>query len=380
MKEMQHFTTHTLIIGAGPAGLAVAACLTKQNIPFILLERSDAVGSKWRQHYKRLHLHTAKEFSSLPYFNFPKQYPRYPSRQQVVRYLEDYADHFNIQPQFHTTVTDIQPLNREWQIEAIQQQKPCHYLAKNVVIATGYNNVPFTPQWQGLETFQGQVLHSADYQDGKAFKDKSVMVIGFGNSGAEIALDLWEYGAKPIMSVRSPVNVLPKEIFGIPTLALGIVQQHLPTKMADRTSKITSRLLMGDLSKYGLQTLERGPMQEIKENGRVPMLDIGTIDLIKQGQIKVYGDIDYFEKDRVIFKDGRYAKIDAVVTATGYRPRLDQILTVPDVLDNGKPSNRSVKSTMKGLYFCGFYISPAGMFREIAHEAKQIAEDIKAAS
>lgn len=377
MDNVKPLKINTLIIGAGPAGLAVAACLSQVGVPYIILEQSDQVGTKWRQHYKRLHFHTAKEFSSLPFFNFPKHYPRYPSRQQVVRYLEDYANHFNIAPKFHTKVTHIEQIDDRWHIQAIQHGTLYQYSADNVVIATGYNNVPFIPSWQGLEDFQGQVLHSAEYQDGKDFNDKTVMVVGFGNSGAEIALDLWEYGAKPIMSVRSPVNVLPKEVFGIPTLALGIVQRHLPVKMADRNSKLTSRLLMGDLSQYGLQTLERGPMQEIKENGRVPMLDVGTVALIKQGHIKVFGDIDHFEKDNVVFKDNRSARIDAVIAATGYRPSLDQFLQAPDVLNQGKPVQPSIDSALKGLYFCGFHVSPAGMFREIASSAKKIAQAIR---
>lgn len=383
-KKSNGSNTNTLIIGAGPAGLAMAACLAKQKTPYTLLEQTDKVAVKWHQHYNRLHLHTAKEYSALPYMAFPKQFPRYPSRQQVVRYLEDYAKAFDIQPEFNTQVVSACKTGKGkksgWKIVAQTEGGEKIYTAKNLVVATGYNNEPFSPTWDGFEEFQengGVVMHSADYKDGLAFKDKTVMVVGFGNSGAEIALDLWEYGAKPVMSVRSPVNVLPKEVFGIPTLALGIVQQHLPTKLSDRVSKITARTMMGDLSAYGLQTLDRGPMEEIKAKGRVPMLDVGTIDLVKRGEVVVYPDISHFTKDGAVFLDGREVKLDAVVLATGYRPKVDGFLDADGCLEHGNPTTSGAKSGEEGLYFLGFYISPAGMFREMAAEAKKVAKFIK---
>lgn len=366
--------TGTVIIGAGPAGLAMAACLTKKKKDFVLIEQSDKVAPKWHNHYKRLHLHTAKEYSNLPYFNFPKQFPRYPSRQQVVRYLEDYADHFGIKPVFNSTVTKTTKNKKGWQVEATVDGKTVTYDCKNVVVATGFNHKPNCPKWDGIEDFNGEVMHSDEYVDGEKFKDKTVMVVGFGNSGSEIAIDLWEYGAKPIMSVRSPVNILPKEVMGIPTLAMGIVQQHLPTKVADNMTRMTAKTMIGDLSEYGLQQLDRGVMEDIKANNRVPMLDIGTVDLIKQKKVLVYPDIKNFTKDSVVFVDGREVKLDGVVLATGFKPQISKFLDSNTVLKDGFPTTSGKKSGEKGLYFIGFYISPAGMFREMANEAKRIAK------
>lgn len=393
MTTATTYKTNTVIIGAGPAGIAMAACLSKKNVPYILLEQSDKVATKWHNHYKRLHLHTAKEFSSLPYLKFPKQFPRYPSRQQVVRYLEDYAAHFNIKPKFQQTVVSAKKQQNQWIVEAIDTKNTDNTQANNhtqanktaetiksryecdhLVVATGFNHQPNCPTWKGMDTFTGEVLHSDAYIDGNRFKDKTVMVVGFGNSGSEIAIDLWEYGAKPIMSVRSPVNVLPKEIMGIPTLAMGILQQHLPAKLADTMSQTTARTMIGDLSKYGLKTLDRGPMEEIQKNQRVPMLDIGTIDLIKQGKVLVYPDIDKFAENSVTFVDGRTVSVDAVLLATGFRPKIAEFLDAPDCLHNGFPTTSGQASQAKGLYFIGFYISPAGMFYEMANEAKKLSK------
>lgn len=393
--------TNTIIVGAGPAGLAVAACLAKKGVDYIILEKTDKIAPAWKSHYDRLHLHTAKEYSALPYYEFPKLFDRYPARQQVVRYLEDYAARFNIAPKFNHTVENItstgEGKKRIWQVtaqvnpsqdskvhddKAESQEKAdgesCHYTAKNLVIATGYNRVPQTPSWEGLEDFTGTVMHSHDYKNGKPFKDKKVLVVGFGNSGAEISLDLWEHGARPIQSVRSAVNVLPREVLGQPTLAMGIWQQHLPPKLIDTINTTTSKMLMGDLSKYGLKQLDKGPMQTLKENAQVPMLDVGTIDLIKRGEIIVYPGIEKFDGNDVVFVDGRRETIDALILATGYRPCVDEFLSEHKVLtDNGTPQSSGEESELDGLYFCGFYISPAGMFREMAKEAKRIAKSIK---
>ena len=400
-KRKSATDTNTIIIGAGPAGLAMAACLAKKGVDYILLEKTNEVAPAWKSHYDRLHLHTAKEYSALPYYPFPKLFARYPARQQVVRYLEDYAQHFNIEPKFNHTVTQITTTQtgkqHTWQVTA--QINPNHdtqvfnsagqkpqvaggetktYTAKNLVIATGYNRVPQMPTWEGLEDFTGPVIHSHDYKNGQPFKGKKVLVVGFGNSGAEISLDLWEHGARPIQSVRSAVNVLPREILGQPTLAMGIWQQHLPPKMIDAINTTTSKVLMGDLSQYGLKQLDKGPMQTLKEKAQVPMLDVGTIDLIKRGEIIVYPGIEKFEGNEVVFSDGRREKIDALVLATGYRPCVDEFLAEHKVLDaNGTPKSSGTESQLDGLYFCGFYISPAGMFREMAKEAKQIAKCIK---
>lgn len=372
--------TNTLIIGAGPAGLAVAACLKKQNIAYIIVESSNFVGNTWRNHYKRLHFHTAKKYSQLPYVKFDKEFARFPSRQQVVRYLQDYARKFDIKPIFNETITQI---HQQKDQTYICTGKETDYSAENLVIATGYNKTPKKPKWQGMETFTGKIMHSSEYLQGLEFEGKNVLVVGFGNSGVEIALDLYEYGAKSSLSVRSPVNVLPREVLGMPTLAMGIWQRYLPVRLIDAINKFTSRVLVGDLRPYGLRPLERGPMEDLKNNNRVPMLDIGTIGRIKSGDIKVYAGIEKINANQVFFTDGQSATFDAIVLATGYTQDVDDFLHLENkdlqkelINEKGCPIHSGTKTPAKGLYFCGFFVSPSGMFREIALEAKKIAKFI----
>ncbi len=198
------------IVGAGPAGLAVGACLQRAGIPFLILEQAATVGATWHGHYDRLHLHTPKSLSALPYLSFPKDYPRYPSRLQVIDYLEEYAGHFALAPKFGQRVVAARPSAGGWEV----QTQDARLEAANLVVATGLACAPYLPQWPGQADFQGSCLHSSAYRNGEPFRQRRVLVVGFGNSGGEIALDLWEHGAQTSMAVRSPVNVVPREVLG----------------------------------------------------------------------------------------------------------------------------------------------------------------------
>jgi len=257
-------TEHTIIIGAGPAGLAVGACLKQRNIPCTILEQSDKVGAAWHRHYDRLHLHTAKAFSELPLLHFPKDYPRYPSRVQVIQYLEAYAKQFQLTPRFGQQVFSARFTNNLWEIQTPDNL----YQTSNLVIATGYNHEPYLPSWLGQEFFRGAILHSSQYSNGEHFRNQKVLVVGFGNSGGEIAIDLYEHGAQPSIAVRGSVNVIPRELFGIPILAIAILESKLPPRLADVLNAPILRATVGDLAQYGLRKLPGGPMTQIQMEDR----------------------------------------------------------------------------------------------------------------
>jgi cation diffusion facilitator CzcD-associated flavoprotein CzcO len=366
--------TNTVIIGASAAGLAVAACLKHQNIPFVLLEQANQVAQSWRGHYDRLHLHTNKYFSQLPYLPFPAEYPRYASRDQVVAYLENYARANGLSPRFGQKVTSADFVDGKWQTTTADAL----YRSDNLVIATGYTNTPYIPHWDGEADFRGQLLHSSAYKNGEPYRGKRVLVVGFGNSGGEIAIDLHEYGAQPSMSVRSPINVIKRDTLGLPSLAIGILLGWLPAHVADMLTAPVRRLTIGDTKALGLGKPPYGPVEQIKKTGRIPLLDIGTIKLIRSGQITVYPDIERFTSDGVRFSNGAASAFDAVVLATGYRPNLDSFLKPATKVTDAKgiPLVSGAVSALPGLYFCGYYVSPNGMLREIAREAKKISAAI----
>lgn len=367
-KEVHAAASAAIVIGAGPAGLAVGACLKKRGMSCIILEQANSVASSWRNHYERLHLHTVKAFSALPLLPFPPSVPRYPSRDDVIAYLDSYAAHFGLDIRCGEKVMDARRENGLWQVTSSVSR----YQSPNLVIASGYNRMPNLPSWKGQEHYRGTLIHSSAYRNGAAFEGKRVLVVGFGNSGGEIAIDLHEHGARPELSVRGPVNVVPREILGIPSQLISIAQQHLPLSVRSLLNGPVLRTLKGDLSRFGLRQSEIDPASQIESMKRIPLIDIGTLDLIAGGQIRVRPAIESFTPDGVIFTDKSAQDYDAVILATGYRTALEDYLHADGAFDDHGRPRESGKETLPGLFFCGFRVTATGSLREIGKEARRI--------
>jgi indole-3-pyruvate monooxygenase len=368
-------TTEAVVLGAGPSGLAAAACLRARGVATVLLERSDAVGSAWRNHYDRLHLHTVKQHSSLPGLAFGPHVPTYPSRQEVVDYLDAYARHHQLSPRFGETVTRVRREGGRWLVEHTSGATS----ARAVVVATGYNRVPFEPSWPGRETFTGDVVHSSKYRNGRAWKGRDALVIGAGNSGAEIALDLWESGARPSLCVRSPVHVVPRDVLGIPAQINSLMlMSRLPPRVADRLSLFMLDRVVGDLSPWGIRRPSIGPVSQVLVEKQIPLIDVGTVALIKQGQVKVVPGVARFNARSVTLDDGRELPVDAVVLATGYRSGLaDLIEGASGWLDaRGYPSRFGGDAVAPDLYCIGYRNPLTGALHDIAREAGRVAERV----
>ena len=361
-----------VIIGAGPAGLAAAARLRERGLKPAILEKSDSVGSVWRRHYDRLHLHTDRGHSGLPGLTMPPAYGRYPSRAQVVEYLESYAARFDLKPVFNACVRAVRRDGRAWRAEAGEHSRSAPIL----VVATGWADYPYSPKWPGMKSFDGPILHSSVYRNPAPFAGKRVLVVGFGNSGGEIALDLAEARVDVTLSVRGPVNILPRDLFGLPILTWAIAQRRLPARVADFINAPAIRLAVGSIEKLGLTRAAKGPRQMIEEDGRIPLLDVGTVAMIRAGRIKVRGDIETFSPNTVAFVGGPLESFDAVILATGFRPDLRALL--PDargaLSDAGKPLVSGRPTAEPGLFFCGAIASATGQLREIGLEASRIAD------
>ncbi|MEO6000329.1 MAG: NAD(P)/FAD-dependent oxidoreductase [Chitinophagaceae bacterium] len=293
--------TEALVIGASVSGLALAASLQKQGIEYLVIEKNSQIALPWRNHYDRLHLHTNKRLSSLPYKKFEKNVPRYPARQQVVEYLEDYQRTFNIHPVFNMEAKAIRRDGDYWLTETNNEI----FQSKYQVMATGDFGKPKPVYFEGMETYSGRLMHSSGYKTGKDFKGQKVLVVGFGNSACEIAIDLYEQGATPSMSVRSPVNIIPRDVAGIPILELSLIMSHLPPRVAYTINAPLMQLIIGDIRKLGLKKKSYGPFEEIKKDRNIPVLDIGTVKHIRKGHIKVHGGIDHIEGNFVHFTGGR---------------------------------------------------------------------------
>jgi indole-3-pyruvate monooxygenase len=366
--------TNTLIVGASISGLASAASLRKHNIEYIIIEKENQVATPWRKHYHRLHLHTNKRVSSLPYKKFGKSLPRYPSRQQVVDYLDDYQKEFNIDPLFNTRAISVRKEAAVWITETTNGT----FNSKYLIMATGPYGKPKPINFKGMETFTGKILHSYEYKTGKDFQGQNVLVVGFGNSACEIAIDLHEQGAVPSMAVRSPVNVIPRDVLGVPVLELSLLLNPLPPRLGDIVSAPLIRLLIGNLTRLGLKKMPYGPLEEISRDGEAPVLDIGTIRHIRDGHIKIQEDIDFINGKTVHFKDGKKENFSVIIAAIGYFRDYAEIVDVDrSRFEDLKVAVDKQKYFGKeGLYFCGYWVSPTGQIREISLDAQKIARDI----
>ncbi|MGB0838563.1 MAG: flavin-containing monooxygenase [Chitinophagales bacterium] len=348
---MTHYKN--VIIGAGPAGLAVAGRMRKAGLDFQILEQSKNVGNSWRKHYDRLHLHTVKKWSHLPHMPFPDDYPTYVSRQQLVDYMDNYAQHFDIKPIYGKEITWISKVGDKWQI---QDQKGEIITTDHVVMATGLNRSPHIPIWKGQDDFTGTISHSINYKNPKPYLEQKVLVVGIGNTGAEIALDLSNSHIETHIAVRGEISLVPRDLNGRPVQETAKILEKLPFGFGDWLGGQIRKIYFGDLSKYGLKVSKIHPVALLRDTGKTPLIDIGTIAAIKAGKITVQGDIDHFTKNGVQFKNGKHIELDAVILATGYRSKIESLVErANEMLDTyGLPKNAIGVGHHKGLFFVGF--------------------------
>jgi hypothetical protein len=365
-----------IVLGAGPAGLAVSACLKRSGVPFVQLDEADRVGVRWHRHYERLHLHTVRRLSSLPGYPMPSDWPRYVSRDKFAGYLSDYAAFHALSPRLGVHATRATREGGAWVVETSEGR----LVAPNLIVATGYNRRPVVPELPGGASFAGELFHSGLYKNGKPYRGKRVLVVGAGNSGAEIALDLWEHGAISSMSIRGPIHVTPRDMLGTPAQETAQLMAKLPPRLADAITLAILKRTVGDLSKWGIRRPELGPISQVVKQGRIPLIDVGTISLVKQGKIVVYPGIEKVDPRGVLFVDGRRADFDAIVLATGYRAALDELF--PDAesftTERGYPRVHGAESPPGGLFFLGFRNPLTGALNDIAREAERVAGSIAA--
>jgi len=336
-----------IIVGAGPAGLACAAMMREIDLAPLVLEKENAIAAPWRRHYECLHLHTERAFSALPGMAMPRRYPRFPSRLEVIEYLEAYAVRFDIRARYNVEVRAIRRSGASWAVDCGESILKAPVIA----VAVGWASFPYQPACAGLEDYVGSIVHSSEYRNAAPYAGKKTLVVGYGNSGGEIALDLARSGVDATLSVRGPIQIMPRTILGIPTATLALIQRKIPLWVADLVNLPLIVATTGDLRRVGLQRSAKGPRQ-MAEEGRIPVIDIGTLAKIREGQIKVRPGVAHFTRDGVVFQSSSEEKFDAVIFATGFRTDLRSML--PDArhaLDaDGYPRVSGAPSGAPGLF------------------------------
>ncbi|WSB85045.1 NAD(P)/FAD-dependent oxidoreductase [Streptomyces cellulosae] len=366
------------VVGGGPGGLSVAYALRARGVRAVVLERSERVGDSWRRHYDRLHLHTTRRRSALPGLPMPRRFGRWPSRDDVVRYLEKYAEHHRLEIVTGVEVSRIERTEdgAGWLLRATGGRE---LTGAAVVVATGFNHTPRVPDWPGRDTYTGELLHASQYRNPKPFAGRDVLVVGVGNTGAEIAVDLVEGGASRVrLAVRTPPHIVRRSTAGWPAQYSGILVRRLPVPLVDRISRLQARVAVPDLSEHGLPRPETGLYSRVLE-GAIPVQDVGLIDAVRAGSVEVVAAVKGFEEGEVLLADGERIAPDAVIAATGYERGLEGLVGHLGVLDErGRPVVHGARTPAGApdLYFTGFTNPISGNLREMALDAQRIARAV----
>jgi thioredoxin reductase len=365
-----------VIVGGGPAGLSTAGALKAIGLEPIVLDKDDRIGGSWGRRYERLHLHTVRAFSGLAHFPIPRRFPKYISKDQYAQYLQDYAMHFDLKCMLNSRACKVRADDDGQAHHLIVETENETWRSRVVVMATGQFGLPVLPKWPGFEEYKGRVIHSADYKTGRDFKGQRVLVIGAGNSGAEIAADLAEQGATYVaISIRTPPAIVPRDVLGTPTQVFGILMSQMPPRLADQIGNTIARIALGDLTRYGIKRPAWLPFTA----RRIPIIDVGLIKEVKNGRVKVRPNIARFTRTGVVYEDGQQEAFEAVVAATGFTTGLDQLLDATGVLDaKGIPMDPQGQPTAQpGLFFMGYTESHRGLLYEVDQASRRLAKIIK---
>ncbi|KAI3993160.1 hypothetical protein MKX01_009903 [Papaver californicum] len=254
--------------------LAVAACLSDKGIPSLVLEKSDRIASLWQYRtYDRLNLHLPKQFCELPLMGFPKHFLKYPTKHHFKSYLESYASNFCIKPKFNQSVqsAEFDFGSGVWRVKT----QDTEYISKWLISATGENAEPVIPEISGVEKFHGSVIHTSVYKSCSDFKNQKVLVMGCGNSGMIVSLDLYSHNASPHMVVRNTVHVLPREMCGISTFGITMgLMKWLPLRLVDKVLLLVAYFSLGNTEQLGLHRPKIGPIELKNATGKTPVLDV----------------------------------------------------------------------------------------------------------
>jgi thioredoxin reductase len=321
------------IIGAGPCGIAMARCLSKKNIDFQTFEYHSAVGGIWDNKnplstmYNSAHLISSKPMTQFDEFPMDDDVADFPHHSAIGKYFQKFADHFDLNKhiRFNSNITNVsRNEDGTWTLNYKDTKSGEEYteVYKGVILSTGLFNLgnENTPKWEGQESFTGDIIHAANYKDNQTFADKRVLIVGCGNSAADISIDAVHRAAKVDMSVRRGYYFIPKYIFGKPMDQIkSPVKKLLPKSIARKIDKKIVTLFAGDPVRFGFPK----PDYDFLESH--PVINSYLLQYVGHGDIEIVGDIKNLNGSTVNFKDGTSRDYDVILTATGYHIKFSYI-------------------------------------------------------
>jgi cation diffusion facilitator CzcD-associated flavoprotein CzcO len=365
------------VIGAGAAGLGVAAELQRRGVEgVVVLERSDHVGSSWRGRYDGLELNTDRRLSALPRHPIPRAAGSWPARDDYIAYLEDVVQRSEIDVRFGVEVERLDRTDDGWRLATTGDS--LH--TGQVVVATGYDRVPRMPAWPGQDSFAGELLHGSRFRNPAPYRDRDVLVVGAGNTGTEIATRLAAGRAGRVrLSFRTPVNIMPPEFMGVSATLLARMSEGSPAWVVDRVGFLMQRLAWGDLKPYGMPRSPHGIATELRVRGLGATLDRGFVAALKAGSVELVPAVEALDGSDVVLAGGERIQPAVVIAATGYRHGLERLAGHLGVLlASGRPAEPTGRAhpSAPGLYFNGFWLPLSGQLPAMRRTSVRIARAI----
>jgi cation diffusion facilitator CzcD-associated flavoprotein CzcO len=363
-----------VVVGGGPAGLATSQQLRQHRVPHRVLERGDAVGYTWANLYDSLTLHTGKHMSSLPDMPFPRSAPLFVSRREFLDYLRRYAESFELPIDTRRTVERIVRTDGTWTVSTSRGD----IAASVVVVATGIVANPTTPHFPGQERFAGRIAHSVAYRRPDGYAGRRVLVVGVGNSGAEIGSEIARAGGQVTVAVRSGANVVPLTLAGLPIQYVSYWLRQLPRRVQEGAVALVRLLTELRRGKPVLPRPAYSPLDAI------PVIGFHLVDAIAQGLIDVRVGVAELTVDGARFTDGAAAPFDDIILATGFAAALGPLgaLVQLDAKGFARRRDRVVSLDQSDLFFVGHnYDATGGLYnisRDARLAARLIAGELKA--
>jgi cation diffusion facilitator CzcD-associated flavoprotein CzcO len=366
-----------VVIGAGPAGLAVARELEhKHGFKPLVVDRAAAPAISWRTRYDNFRLNTTGFLSHLPGQRIPLTAGRWPTREDMIRYFDDYVRRQNITLELGCEVNGVAPAAGGWRLDTSSGD----IRTEAIVLATGNYRTPTIPAWPGLSHFSGEVVHSGNFRNAWPFRGRDVLVVGAGNSAADIAVQLANNGARRIwLAVRTPPHLVRRAIGPLPSDILLELFAWAPASAVDPIIGLSERLMWGDLSAYGFNRPPAGLKATVQRTGRIPTLADELIAAVRTGRVEVVPAVEAVEPHRVILADGGAVSPAVIIAATGFSMDLDGLVGHLGVLDeHGKLAGGFASHIGDGMFAIGYGIPPNGPLRAIRRAASPLARDIAA--
>jgi putative flavoprotein involved in K+ transport len=369
-----------LVIGAGAAGLGTASAVKATGGDVTVIERSSAVAASWRTRYDGLRLNTAGWMSGLPgYRARRREYGEFPTRDEWIRYLEDYRTRMGIAVEFGVDATRVDRDNNRWIISCADAERSTDV----VVIATGSDQIPWFPDWPGSESFTRDLIHAAEYRSADPYRGRDVLVVGPNVSGSEIAYLIADGGAARVrVAVRTPPNFITRKLFGVSANVPGVALQHLPATVGDTVGRVAWWPRFRGLAEYGLPRSPEGVATTMARRQQAAAYDSGFVGAVRDRRIEIVPAVVAFDGADVVLADDTRIQPDAVIAATGYRRGLESLVGHLGVLDDeGRPlvGGGRTHHSAPNLYFNGFRANLTGMLRLMRYDARSIARAVKRA-